>query len=126
MQKYFFIKANSSYLKIHFNEIIFIEGARNYLKIVSEKKNYLVLMSMKQMQQLLPAEMFVRIHKSYIVSLDHVTGFSSSRVFLNEKWLPIGNQFKGAMEKNVLIAQDDHASRLISISQDYFKQKTYS
>lgn len=126
MQNYFFIKANCRYLKINFNEIVFIEGARNYLKIVTEKKNYLVLMSMKRMEQLLPASLFVRIHKSYIVSLDHITEFDRETVQLKDKSLPIGNQFKGVVEGSVMIAQDDYVNRLLTVPIDYLRQKAYA
>jgi two-component system, LytTR family, response regulator len=126
MQKYFFIKINTSYVKIHFCELVFIEGARNYLKIITEKRNYLVLMSMKRMEQLLSSKQFVRIHRSYIVSLDHISKFDKDKVYLKDKLLPIGNQFKGSLEKAIFIAQDDDINAFLSLPVNYLQTKAYA
>jgi len=106
MQKYFFIKEKGRYLKIPFNEIVFVEGCGNYIKIVTENKTYLLLIAMKRMEQLLPAFLFKRIHRSYIVSLDKITGFDSDCVYLKDKELPIGQLYKGELEKAVIIIND--------------------
>jgi DNA-binding LytR/AlgR family response regulator len=106
MQKCFFIKEKGRYFKIPFNEIVFVEGCRNYIKIVTENKTYLLLIAMKRMEQLLPAFLFKRIHKSYIVSLDKITGFDSDCVYFKDKELPIGQLYKGELEKAVMIIND--------------------
>jgi len=106
MQKCFFIKEKGRYLKIPFNEIVFVEGCRNYIKIVTEDKVYLLLIAMKRMEQLLPAFLFKRIHRSYIVSLDKITGFDTDSVYLKDKELPIGQLYKGELEKVVMIIND--------------------
>ena len=106
MQKFFFIKSNGKYLKISFNEIVFVEGCRNYIKIITDNKAYLVLIAMKRMEQLLPVNMFRRIHKSFIVSLDRIVEFDAERVYLKNKELPIGQLYKGKLEKSVMIVND--------------------
>ena len=106
MQKYFFIKTNGKYLKIYFDEIAFVEGCRNYIKIETENKSYLVLITMKRMEQLLSVAMFRRIHKSFIVSLDKIIQFDSERVYLKDKELPIGQLYKGELEKSLMIVDD--------------------
>lgn len=107
MQKYFFIKFNGKHIKISFRDIVYVEGCRNYVKIVTESKAYLVLFSMKGMQQCLPSNLFCRIHKSYIVSLDKITGFDSESVYLVKKELPIGQQYKNELERAVLILNEE-------------------
>lgn len=106
MQQYFFIRANGRYIKINFNEILFIEGCRNYTKLVTDSKTLLILITMKRMEQLLPINLFRRIHKSFIVSLERITEFDNSLVLVKDKQLPIGTQYKGILEKSVLIAND--------------------
>jgi DNA-binding LytR/AlgR family response regulator len=106
MQKYFFIKNNGKHVKVNFFEIAYAEGCRNYIKIVTDKKSYLVLITMKRIEQLLPSNMFRRIHKSFIVSLDRVLEFDSERVYLKDKELPIGQVYKGELEKSVMIVND--------------------
>ena len=67
MEKYFFIKTDRKYIKLCFSEILYVEGSRNYTKIFTETKQYLVLITMKRLNQFLPTSLFVRIHKSFIV-----------------------------------------------------------
>lgn len=106
MQKYFFIRANGKYVKINFSEILFVEGCRNYLRIITENKAHLVLLTMKRLEQLLPATSFRRIHKSFIVSLDKIIEFDADTVYLKNKQLPIGQLYKGELEKAVMIVND--------------------
>lgn len=118
MQKYFFVRINGKYIKISFHEILYVEGCKNYIKIVTETKSYLVLFSMKGFENFLASYLFKRIHKSYIVSLDKITGFNSDRVYLKDKELPIGQQYKGELEKAVMIVNEG-GDELISSNQFY-------
>jgi hypothetical protein len=60
---------------------------------------------MKRMEELLPSY-FKRVHKSFIVSLDKISGFDSGKVYLKDKKLPIGQQYKGGLEKAVMILNE--------------------
>ena len=106
MQQYFFIRTNGKYSKINFQEILYIEGCRNYLKIITENKTHLVLITMKRLEQLLPVSSFRRIHKSFIVSLDKIVEFDADTVYLKNKQLPIGQLYKGELEKAVKIIHE--------------------
>lgn len=92
MKKYFFVRMDGRYVKINFHDIIYMEGRRNYIRIVTENNFYMVLITMKQMEQMLPAALFRRIHKSFIVSMDKVMEFDSETVYLKNKELPIGKK----------------------------------
>ncbi len=106
MQKFFFIRMDGKYVKINFSEIIYIEGCKNYLKIITENKTHLVLLTMKRLEQLLPVTSFRRIHKSFIVSLDKIIEFDADTVYLKNKQLPIGQLYKGELEKAVMIINE--------------------
>jgi DNA-binding LytR/AlgR family response regulator len=106
MRKFFFIKSERRYIKLNFDDILYIEGCKNYIKIVTEKKTYLILFSMKAIENFLPVHLFRRIHKSFIVSLDKVVAFDSSYVYLTDKKLPVGVLYKGELEKYILIANE--------------------
>jgi DNA-binding LytR/AlgR family response regulator len=106
MQKFFFIRMDGKYVKINFNEIIYVEGCKNYIKIITDLKSYLVLITMKRMEEILPAILFQRIHKSFIVSLERVLEFNTDSVYLKNKELPIGHLYKGVIERAVVIAND--------------------
>jgi len=120
MQKYFFIRTNGKFVKVDYQDILYVEGCRNYLKIITEKKSFLVLISMKRMEQLLPSHLFLRIHKSYIASLDKVTEFNRDSVCLNDKTLPIGNQYAGLLEKAVNVFSEENTYPLVAVPLTYF------
>jgi DNA-binding LytR/AlgR family response regulator len=68
MKKYFFIRQSGATVRLKFEEVMYIEAVKNYCKIYTETKHYLVLSTMKQLQDFFPEDEFIRIHKSYIVS----------------------------------------------------------
>jgi DNA-binding LytR/AlgR family response regulator len=76
----------------------------------------MMLIAMKRFEQLLPVHQFIRIHKSYIVSLDFITEFDRATVYLREKKLPVGSQFKGVVERSVVIVQHEHSDDVIPIN----------
>lgn len=75
---YFFIKCGNKYEKIVLNEILFIEGMQNYVTIYTEKGKYVTLLYMKNLEQNLDSRFFIRVHKSYIVSIKKVEGIEGN------------------------------------------------
>ena len=103
MQKYFFIRTDGKFVRISYDDIVFMEAAKNYTKIITTARSYLVLLSLKKMEYLLPAVLFQRIHKSYIVALDKIMEFDKEMVSLKGKELPVGHQYRNELEKVFLI-----------------------
>lgn len=94
---YIFINGNGKYdlIKIHKQEILWIEGASAYTRIKTEKKDYLSTSKLKKMENLLGSPPFIRIQKSYIVNLDHVTAVNTYEVTLdNSVQLPVGENYR--------------------------------
>lgn len=112
MQKYFFIRTDGRFIKINYEAILFIEGAKNYTKIITETKSYLALITMKKIEELLPPYLFKRIHKSFIVSLDKILEFDRERVWLKNKELPVGQQYRNELEKIFIIVNDKQENRI--------------
>lgn len=85
---------------VRISEIQYIEAMENYVKIFREGNDPVVAhTSLKNIQGMLPQERFVRIHRSYVVSLAHITGFTNGQVRLGEKiCLPVGRQYSGWQE----------------------------
>lgn len=81
-------------MRIAFNDIIFIEGCKNYVRIYTEEKFFMVLVTMKKMEQALPFSLFCRVHKSYIVAKEKIIGFDSDTIYLKRRELPLGQQYK--------------------------------
>lgn len=98
-----FVKSDYKLVQIRFDEILYIEGLRDYLKIYSVKSRtpILTLMSMKNMAATLPAEKFVRVHKSYIVNKEKIESIDRGRIIIGETSIPIGDNYKGDFQKSI-------------------------
>ena len=79
---YFFIKCGSKYEKIHFDDILYVEGMQNYITIYTRKGKYVTLLYLKNLEQNLDSRSFIRVHKSYIVSIDKIEGIEGNEIFI--------------------------------------------
>lgn len=111
MQPFFFIRSDGRYIKISFSDILYLESVKNYVRIVTTQKSWLVLMSLRQIEKELPADRFCRVHRSFVVSLYHIVSFDHEMVQLEQKQIPIGNRFRQALPDKVKILNGDARSR---------------
>ena len=95
-EKYFFIKSEYRILKVNYDDIIFCEGLKDYTQVYTSKKSkpIITLQNLKTFSERLPAKNFVRIHRSYIISLNHIDSITRKEVEIAEKILPIGNSYR--------------------------------
>lgn len=103
---YLFVKADYKMLKINLKDIIYIEGLNDYLKIYAGSKPILTLQSLKAFEEKLPSKDFIRVHRSYIVSLHKIDSIYKNRIQIGPKEIPIGdlyseNFFKIINQKNI-------------------------
>jgi DNA-binding LytR/AlgR family response regulator len=90
------VKSDYQTIRINLEDILYIEGLKDYIKIYTSKtsKPVITLNSLKRLQQNLPPERFSRIHKSYIIGLDHINTINKTQVVINDKYIPIGESYK--------------------------------
>ena len=92
---YIVVKADYKDIKLFYHEIVHIEGWGEYIKIYTDKDVIITLNSLKKMEELLPADQFRRIHKSYMVALKKIKSHSVSEVVMTNKTvLPIGKLYR--------------------------------
>ncbi len=98
-QDFMFVNVDYKLLKIAFSEIVWIEGLKDYIKIhlSTTQRPVVTRMSMKAVEDLLPAAKFLRIHKSYIISIGHVTAIMKNSIFIGELELPVGELYRDAI-----------------------------
>lgn len=98
---YFFVNVDYSQIKIKFEDISWMEGLRDYIKIYlkSTQRPLVVRTSLKAIETEIPANKFIRIHKSYIVSIESITSIRKNSLFINEMELPVGETFREAIAK---------------------------
>jgi len=103
---FIFVKTEYKIQKIYLNDILFIEGLKDYISIYTKTERIITLQSMKKIDEALPNQSFVRVHKSYIVALDKIESIERSRITIGDKIIPIGDThrdyfFKMIEDKNV-------------------------
>lgn len=107
---FFFVKADKKLVKINFNDIVYIEGLKDYVIIRLENTRVITLQTMKSLEDRLPSNKFRRIHRSFIVAMDKIVAIDGSLVEVMEKdkpkALPIGKNYRDELleliEKNRL------------------------
>jgi DNA-binding LytR/AlgR family response regulator len=95
-ESFVYIKENKKVVKVYLSEIRYIEGLSEYVQIFTDKRKIITKTSMAQMEEKLPAENFLRIHKSFIVSIGKIEAFTANTIEIQGKELPIGRSFKNA------------------------------
>jgi two-component system response regulator LytT len=94
------VKEKEGLLKIAFSDILYIEGSRDYMKIFTGQRQYLVHLTMKKLEELLPGSQFIRTHKSYIVSVSKIRVVRSGELVLaDEKVIPVSVNYKEQVMK---------------------------
>ncbi|RYZ46511.1 MAG: response regulator transcription factor [Sphingobacteriales bacterium] len=98
---FIFVQADYSLVKVMLDEINYIEALKDYVKIhynITNKRSLMVRMSMKGLEDMLPPQKFIRIHKSFIISIDKITAIRKNLIFIGDIELPVGDLYKDALQ----------------------------
>jgi two-component system, LytTR family, response regulator len=95
---FIFLNVQKKKVRILFSEIIFVESQREYIRIVTTKKEYISKMSTHEVEDLLPSDQFKRIHRSFIVALDKIDSYTAEMVEANGISIPIGRGYKDVID----------------------------
>lgn len=93
------IRADRKLYKINYEDLIYIEGQKAYVTFHTKKKNITALASLKELEEQLPTSFFIRIHKSYIVSIHEIETLEGNQVEIGGLRLPVSKSYKPAVEK---------------------------
>jgi DNA-binding LytR/AlgR family response regulator len=99
---YFFIKCGNKYEKIYFDEILYVEGMQNYVTIFTTKGKYITLLNLKSLEQNLDSKLFIRVHKSYIVSTGKIDGIEGNDIFIGQHRIPISRNYREQVIQQVV------------------------
>lgn len=94
-----FIKSGRTFVKIFINDILYIEGMKDYLSIYTTNDRVLCLQNFSSMLQMLPEDKFIRLHKSFIVAIDKITKIHNNEVEINKKVIPVGITYRKHFEE---------------------------
>ncbi|MCP4438706.1 MAG: response regulator transcription factor [Aureispira sp.] len=99
-KKYFFVKSDYKIVKIDFDEILYIEGMGEYVRIYATNQKVITLLSLAKLAKILPPS-FIRTHRSYIINLDRVDFIQTNSVMIGDNELPISKSQKKPFLKHI-------------------------
>ncbi|MVT08290.1 LytR/AlgR family response regulator transcription factor [Chitinophaga tropicalis] len=91
---FFFVKADRRIFKVYFNNILFIQGLKDYVVMHSENQKVITAMNIKTIYDQLPKDMFVRVSKSYIINVKHIGSVDNNTVYIGTNEIPIGSIYR--------------------------------
>jgi len=99
--EFLFLKSDYKIKRINFNDILFIEGLKDYVKvhIQNNPRPLLSLSTLKQIETKLPAGKFMRVHRSFIVNLDKIDTIERSRIVFGKTYIPVSDQYKDKFQE---------------------------
>ena len=99
--QFLFLKSEYKIRRINFNDILYIEGLKDYIKVYTtgEDKPVLSLNSMKSLEQKLPENKFMRVHRSFIVNLDRIDTIERSRIIFGKTYIPVSDQYRDKFQE---------------------------
>jgi DNA-binding LytR/AlgR family response regulator len=101
-EPYIFIKVEKKMVKVNIGEILLIEGMKEYIKIITPEKTYITHKSLSSLTEELPADRFIRIHKSYTIALNKVKSIEGNRIQISSYTIPIGRNYSKDVKSKIL------------------------
>lgn len=98
---FIFVKTEHKIQRVDLDDILYIEGLKDYISIYTAAERIVTLQNMKKMEEILPANRFVRVHRSYIVALDKIGSIERGRIFIADKTIPVGDTYREAFFKYI-------------------------
>ncbi|MBS0424008.1 MAG: response regulator transcription factor, partial [Proteobacteria bacterium] len=98
VKDYLFLTVQKKKVKILFSEILYVESQREYVKVVTAKKEFISRMSTHEIEDLLPGHIFKRIHRSFIISINKLESYTAEIVEVNGISIPVGRGYREVIE----------------------------
>jgi DNA-binding LytR/AlgR family response regulator len=102
---YFYVKADKKLIKVKYDDIIYIEGLKDYVILRNEKGRVITLQTMKSLEEKLPSNQFKRVHRSYIININKINSIMGNMIEVYEKGkdklIPIGKNYKEELMKTI-------------------------
>ncbi len=100
-QEYLFLKVGHRIQKIATRDILFVEGMKDYLRIHTTKEKIMTLLSFAKLEELLPAQDFARVHRSFMVAIDKINHIEKNRIWIADQVIPISESYSESFYKKL-------------------------
>lgn len=97
--RFIYVKENKKAVKLSIDEIIYVEGLSEYVQIYTEDRKLITKLTLSGLEEMLASDNFLRIHKSYIISIKHIKAYTSTSIDMPGKTLPIGRSYKQSVHR---------------------------
>lgn len=101
LNEYLFVRNNNKLVKVDIKEIRYIEAERNYCRIYANDKEYLLVMTLKEMDEKLPQNHFIRVHRSFIVNIARIDEIATTHIVIGKTAIPITKVLKDELMKRI-------------------------
>ncbi len=98
---FIFVKTEHKIQRVDLDDILYIEGLKDYISIYTPTERIVTLQNMKKMEDILPSARFVRVHRSYIVALDKIASIERGRIFIEDKVIPVGDTYRDTFYRQI-------------------------
>lgn len=99
---HFFIKSDGQYIKIKLDDVLYFESEKDYVFIYTVQKRYLTLLSLKQLERDLPPDRFLRVHRSFLVSLEKVEKMDGHKLVIRDKLIPVSRSLQDEIYQRLI------------------------
>ena len=99
--QYLFLKVGFKIQKVQINEILFVEGMKDYIRIHTTKEKIMTLLSFAQLAELLPEQKFSRVHRSFVVAVDKIEYIEKNSIRVGDQNIPISESYADAFFKKL-------------------------
>lgn len=93
-EPFFFVKTETRIEKVRFADVLYIEGMGDYWRIITPQKKIMSLLNFKKLEEILPQNQFVRVHKSFIIALDKIDNVERNRIKIADRLIPVSETFR--------------------------------
>jgi two-component system LytT family response regulator len=95
-ENYFFVKTENRLQKVFFNDILYIEGQGDYLRIICRESKIMTLQNFRTLMSIFPSDNFIRVHKSYMIAVNKIESVSKNRIKIGTTTIPVSESYKNS------------------------------
>ncbi|WP_435355425.1 LytR/AlgR family response regulator transcription factor [Emticicia sp. SJ17W-69] len=100
IEPYFFVRENLNYIQIDYKDVYYMKAQENFLEIVTTNQTYMPLLSITKMEEHLKSDVFMRVHRSYLVNRSMISSIAKNDIILRSgKTIPIGDQYRSQINR---------------------------